>query len=369
MSSTKDLKWLKAILLVIDILLLLVLVWAAMQLYDSWMKISRIPENYYDLNIQQLEEHKAKLTQQKADKEQLLIDRTAEVEAAVAEAQSAYDGTLIKLSLAQSQLDDANGQQTAAQAALEEVNTQIDFTRNIQANCVALRTEYGQTVRKLEDMILNGETEYKICYLTFDDGPSYYTDDFLDELEELGVYVTFFTIGIQMDEKNWDLRDEYLRRQALGGHTIANHTYTHAIYGSLYNSVDTFIEAVMQQDEVVYNATGFHTDIVRFPAGSYYCTHRTATIEELNNRGFGWIDWTGNAYDSGGTDYSASTTASIVIKQVRQEDISVVLMHDWKLQTLGALDRIVTTLREENYIFLPLFKESWTIGNVRPKWD
>ena len=47
----------------------------------------------------------------------------------------------------------------------------------------------------------------------------------------------------------------------------------------------------------------------------------------------------------------------------------MVLMHDWRLETLGALDSIVSQLKEKGYIFLPLFKESSTVGTVRPKWD
>jgi hypothetical protein len=45
-------------------------------------------------------------------------------------------------------------------------------------------------------------------------------------------------------------------------------------------------------------------------------------------------------------------------------------MHDWNGNTLKALDKIVTRLRKEGYIFLPLFKESITMGdNTSPRWD
>ena len=73
------------------------------------------------------------------------------------------------------------------------------------------RTQYGTAVRQLEDKILAGESDYRICYLTFDDGPSYQTPDFLDKLKELEAYGTFFTIGCSIkDERNIHLRDEYL---------------------------------------------------------------------------------------------------------------------------------------------------------------
>ena len=37
--------------------------------------------------------------------------------------------------------------------------------------------------------------------------------------------------------------------------------------------------------------------------------------------------------------------------------------------TLDSLDSVITTLQKENYLFLPLFKESVMNGNCIPKWD
>jgi peptidoglycan/xylan/chitin deacetylase (PgdA/CDA1 family) len=261
---------------------------------------------------------------------------------------------------------------------MEDMNSQLEQKKQMMTDLQdpermkeileEVRTEYGQTVRQLEDMINAGESDYKICYLTFDDGPTYYTPDFLDELKEHDVYATFFTIGKSMPEAQ-GLRNTYLRREAREGHTIANHTYTHAINGSLYKSTANFMDAVKRQDDLVYKVTGIHTDIVRFPAGSYYNPYRKSSIKALTDAGYGWMDWIGNAFDSGDNNYSASRTAKIVINQARQEEIIVVLMHDWKKNTLGALDEIITTLQAENYLFLPLFKESVTNGNCTPKWD
>ena len=196
-----------------------------------------------------------------------------------------------------------------------------------------------------------------------------YVGEVLDKLKELEAYGTFFTIGCSIpDERNLDLRDEYLRREAREGHSIANHTYTHAYYGALYKSVDNFMSAVEQQDELVYRVTGLHTDIVRFPSGSHYTRYRTGSIEALLEAGYQWMDWVGNAFDAGDNNYSSATIAKQVIKQSREDKITVILMHDWNTNTLGALDTIIPTLREENYLFLPLFKESVMNGNSTPRW-
>ena len=57
-----------------------------------------------------------------------------------------------------------------------------------------------------------------------------------------------------------------------------------------------------------------------------------------------------------------------MISQSRKDKVTVILMHDWREETLLALDRIVTTLKEDNYLFLPLFRESSTVGTAKPKW-
>jgi peptidoglycan/xylan/chitin deacetylase (PgdA/CDA1 family) len=273
-----------------------------------------------------------------------------------------------ELALVQAEMDAVTAEHADLTAQVQEMEAKLVGPEQLRQDIARIRTEYGQACRTLEDMILAGESDYRICYLTFDDGPSYLTPDFLDKLDKLDIYVTFFTIGVQM-RKNTTLRDQLLRREALAGHALANHTYTHGIFTDLYHSLDNFMAAVKKQDELVYQLAGYHPDVLRFPAGSYYCPFRTAAIEELEKLGYGWIDWVGNAYDSGNNAHSSGTVASNVIWQVSQDKVTCVLMHDWRTETLGALERIVNTLKDKNYLFLPLFKESSLIGNAMPKWD
>lgn len=357
MHSKKDSKKLKAILLAIDIILLVAAVALGGVCFWIQKSINEIPEIHYEQRMKEFDQKKNEM-ETRIQSISLMLetgDLSADADLLAAK-QTLKEGQKVVL--------EAQSQRDALQVELDEVR-KFDVIREKIAQ---IRTEYGQTIRKLEDMILAGESDYRILYMTFDDGPSYHTNDFLKKLEELDAYATFFTIGKGVGNQT-KLRDESLRLEALAGHSIANHTYSHAFNGSLYKSVENFISSVKQQDEVVFNATGIHTDVVRFPAGSYYAKYRKSSIEALDELGYGWIDWSGNCYDSGNNNYTSAQTASTVIWQARQEKISVMLMHDWNRRTLGALDRIVTTLRKENYLFLPLFKESSTIGNVYPKWD
>lgn len=359
MRSQKDSTKLKVILLIADILLALAVLAAAVGCGYYAYQIFAIPELNYDQTIQDLD------------------TRLAETEKRIAEekARPDYDFTPVaelektasdRLITAEALVADA----TAERDKVQQTLTDMQDPERMKLLIADLRTEYGQTVRQLEDLILAGESKYRICYLTFDDGPSYQTGKFLDELKELDAYATFFTIGCSIqDKRNTYIRDDYLRREAREGHTIANHTYSHAYYGALYKSVDNFMEQVKKQDELVYSVTGIHTDIVRFPSGSYYTPYRKGSIQALLDEGYQWMDWISNAFDAGGHGYSSSQIANTVIKQVRHDKITVVLMHDWNVSSLGALERIVTTLRKDNYLFLPLFKESTTNGNCYPKWD
>ena len=362
MSSKKDWKKLKVTFLIIDIVLLVLVVaigaFCGYRLYG----ISQLKNNGYTDSMAKLDQEEQRIRDD-------MLKRQPEVAAAVAEAEAALAQAELDLAGSQDALKVVTDQRDAVNGDIQEVQAKIDSIGSMEHQIADLRTEYGQACRQLEDMILAGESKYRICYLTFDDGPSYMTENFLKELDRLDVYATFFTIGVGVQPNSYGLRDKMLKEEAKGGHTIANHTYTHAFNSGLYSSVDSFMDSVNKQDQLVYEVTGIHTDIVRFPAGSYYCRYRTASIEALTEEGYGWIDWLGNAFDSGGNNYSAAYTASTVIMLARQEKIYVVLMHDWVNNTLRSLDNIVKTLRKENYVFLPLFKESSTIGNVYPRWD
>lgn len=363
MRSKKDSHKLKNILQAIDIVLaiaaLVVLGYCGYLIYS----INGVPDaTAMDAQIQAQNAQIAQLETQ-------IDDRNAEIVRLEEE-------SLAALQTAQAAMDTVQADYDAVEPEHTQLSTQISNYENLETlkeqkrqDIARIRTEYGQAVRKLEDMILAGESDYRICYLTLDDGPSYMTEQFLDKIDSLDIYVTFFTIGVQMQTNSYGYRDKLLQREAMSGHSIANHTYTHALNTSLYQSLDNFLNAVQKQEDLVYNVTGIKTDILRFPAGSYYCPFRTSAIAELEERGYGWIDWIGNAYDSGNNKHTSDRVAANVIWQARQDKVTVILMHDWRSETLGALETIVKTLKEENYLFLPLFKESSTVGTAKPRWD
>ena len=361
MHLKKDSKKSKTILQGIDVFLALLTLVALGYCGYLLYSINALPQA--EILQQDILDRQAQIAQL----EPRLAEQTRAVEQAEADGQAALEAAQEALAQVQADYDALSPEHADLQSQVQELEALLGGVEQLRQDIARIRTEYGQACRTLEDMILAGESDYRICYLTFDDGPSYPTPEFLDLIDKLDIRVTFFTIGVQMGDAGQELRDQLMRREALGGHSLANHTYTHGIYGNLYDSLDIFMDAVKRQDELVYSVTGVKPDVFRFPAGSHYCPFRTAAIEELDKIGYGWIDWIANAYDSGPLKSSDSIMNNI-LWQVRQDQVTVVLMHDWRYDTLGALERIVTALKADNYLFLPLFKESSTMNTAKPRW-
>ena len=244
---------------------------------------------------------------------------------------------------------------------LENVTSELNGYKNIDETIESIKKEYFGEIKKLEDDILSGKSDRKIAYMTFDDGPYNNTYKVLNILDEKDVKATFFTISMNgeycYDNKSvrcFDLYKEYVKR----GHTIANHTYTHAIRYGLYNSADSFINAVDRQEEHVKNMTGgYKTNIVRFPGGSSQAKNlKEPIINRLKEKGYGWVDWTANDGD-GKALYSTDQAWNNLYSTVNDK-IEVILFHDYNSITTQILPDVINYLRENGYEIYPLFYES-----------
>jgi peptidoglycan/xylan/chitin deacetylase (PgdA/CDA1 family) len=244
---------------------------------------------------------------------------------------------------------------------LEEIDEEIKDFENINQKISELKTTYYNSIKELEDSILNGTSDKKIAYLTFDDGPYYNTYKVLDILDQYNVKATFFTTSINgemcFDNKNENcylLYKEYLKR----GHTIANHTFSHGISRGLYKSADTFIESVLLQHDQIYEQTGgYIANFIRFPGGSVTAGKlKDSIIEKLRENGYGWVDW--SAEDGDGRSLSSREYAWNYFTSTINSPIEVILLHDYNNITTGLLPDIITYLRDNGYILLPLFYES-----------
>ena len=298
----------------------------------------RFPQDEYDLKKFELQQQIDALETKNAENNQTL---------------SQHQATKAQLEETIAQLNTQKDEKTATNTQLQ---ADIDTLNNLNNTILQTRVEYGQLVRKLEDMIVAGETDIKICYLTFDDGPNNLTKKIVEKLAEHEVYATFFTIGTNTA----DGQVANLRREVMNGHTVANHTFSHYYNGSLYRELSIFITQVEKQDQKVFEATGFHTQLFRFPSGSVYCPFKTDAIAWLEENGYKWADWNASAWDSGfaAMEASGEEISGNVMHTVNGLKIAVVLLHDFNYGTSESLDIFIPQLKAQGYVFLPMFPES-----------
>ena len=301
----------------------------------------RFPQDEYDLQKFEIQKQIDAVKAQNAENDQKLADEQA-TKAQLEE----------ELTLLQSQKEEKTAKNT-------QLQNDVAAMSNLYETILQTRTEYGLLVRQLEEKIVAGETDVKICYLTFDDGPNNLTKSIVEKLAEHEVYATFFTIGTNTAEG----QAENLRREAMGGHTIANHTYSHSYNGSLYRELDIFTNQVNKQDQKVFEATGFHTQLFRFPSGSAFCPFKTEAIAWLEENGYKWADWNASAWDAGfeNMEKPGDAIASNILHTIGNQKIAVVLCHDFNYGTYEALDIVIPQLKDQGYIFLPMFPESITL--------
>lgn len=210
----------------------------------------------------------------------------------------------------------------------------------------------GEVIRKLYVHNYVG-----VVYLTFDDGPSYLTPQFLDVLDEKGVNATFFVIGNEISG-----REDILVREYESGNTIGLHGYSH-VYEEIYTDIDSLMNNFYRVQQYVEEITGQVSKILRFPGGTSntvsrnYCNGiMTLAVDRVTTEGFVYYDWNIDSNDAGSSVNSSEEIYQNVISAIQPGRENVVLMHDASNHeaTLEALPRIIDWLKENNYSIKPI---------------
>jgi peptidoglycan/xylan/chitin deacetylase (PgdA/CDA1 family) len=148
--------------------------------------------------------------------------------------------------------------------------------------------------------------------LTFDDGPSEWTLQILDLLEEHGGHATFFALGCIAEK-----RADTLWRTLDSGSEIGNHTYTHPRLTLLRD--DEIRDELRRAGEAIEGATGTTLRLWRPPFFHVDERVRAAVadfgLQEVGCSMMPW-DW----------EWDADRTVSFVLERLRPG--SIVCMHD-----------------------------------------
>lgn len=180
----------------------------------------------------------------------------------------------------------------------------------------------------------------KLVALTFDDGPSEYTQRYLDILHQYGIKATFFTIG-----QNVRQYPDLAKAVIDGGNQIASHTDSHP-------NLTTLDDATIQQEltssfSSIKDATGVETTLLRPPGGNF----RESTWLKTKGLISCSVTWTQDSEDW--KRPGADTIVSNALRGVTSG--SIILMHDGggnRDQDLEALPKIIAQLQQQGYTFV-----------------
>ena len=210
----------------------------------------------------------------------------------------------------------------------------------------------------------SGQEEIHKVYLTFDDGPSIYTNDILDILDSYNVKATFFVVG-----KEGTNAEEALQRIVDEGHTLGMHSYSHK-YKELYESMDSFTQDFARIRDYIYQATGVESVCYRFPGGSSNTVSEIDMhdfIDYLDSQGVKYYDWNVSSGDGGSMKLSTDTLLENCTKDIDTRDTSIILLHDSaeKPTTVEALpDIIENILARPDTVILPITENTRPIHHI-----
>ena len=259
---------------------------------------------------------------------------------------------------------------TATDNCLGDITNRVKISGNVDSN---KEGKYIITYSVTDD--LNNEIEVtrtiyvynknpdipvgdKVIYLTFDDGPSNYTNTLLDILKKYNVKATFFVTS--------NGSDDTIKKAYQEGHSIGIHSYSHK-YNEIYKSEEAFFKDVDKVNERIKRITGEYSRILRFAGGSSNTVSRfnkgimTRLSKEVELRGYKYFDWNVSSSDTATKD--SNKIANNVIRSLRKGN-NVVLQHDTNYGSVKAVEQIIQYGLSHGYVFDALNITSPTVHHA-----
>ena len=200
-------------------------------------------------------------------------------------------------------VSDNNSTQSQEETHLEDKTTAIDALSDD-----VLKEEEQEHLRKV--------------YLTFDDGPSGYTQEILEILSEYDVKATFFVLGKEDENSQQAMKDIVDQ-----GHTLGMHSYSHK-YNEIYESVETFTADFNKLRDYLFEVTGVQSNYYRFPGGSSNTISPVNMIEFadfLEEEKVPFFDWNISSGDGSSSRLSVQEVVDNSLKGIEQ-GTSIILL-------------------------------------------
>lgn len=183
--------------------------------------------------------------------------------------------------------------------------------------------------------ITHKRTKIKEVALTFDDGPTEFTPQFLDLLKENNIKATFFCIGKQIEK-----HPETFQRIIAEGHTVGNHTLSHS-NNTGFLSTSKMIEEVEKCDEVMLKVGNIKTNLYRPPFGVTNPNIAKA-IRKTHKKSIGW-----NVRSLDTITEDEKKIYRKITKGLKKG--SIILLHDTSEKTYRVLADLLLFLKDKNY--------------------
>lgn len=179
-------------------------------------------------------------------------------------------------------------------------------------------------------------------------------------LEQNGVRGTFFVIH------SYNGCEKQIRSIYERGHCVALHTYSHSY--SIYRSEEAYFKDLDRISDLVYDATGMRSTLVRFPGGSSNTISRrykkgimSTLTKEVPKRGYVYFDWNVDSGDASAVLVSAEKIVRNSTAAIGKKNQIILLMHDAaaKTTTVEALPGVIEAYRDAGYRFDVLSEDSF----------
>ena len=184
-------------------------------------------------------------------------------------------------------------------------------------------------VKKIKNKAI--DPNKKMIALTFDDGPSKYTDKIIDLLNKYDASGTFFVLGNKVE-----MYKDTIVKAIEQGSEIGNHSYNHKWLIKLNKT--EFIDQINRTQSILKNTVNYTPTLLRPTYGSVNDEIKNNTTLDIVLWNIDTLDWKLKNYKN---------IANRVIGKV--EDGDIVLMHDIHERTLKALEIILPKLKAEGY--------------------
>ena len=171
--------------------------------------------------------------------------------------------------------------------------------------------------------------------ITFDDGPTEFTPEFLDLLSKYDAKATFFCIGKQI-EKHPEILDRIYKE----GHQIGNHSYSHHKSFGFFSSKKVKKE-IQKTDTLIEQITTKKNQYFRPPFGVTN-PHIAKAIKQTKHKVIGW-----NIRSLDTVIEDENKILERITKKLQSG--SIILLHDTSDKSLRVLEQLLLTLQQKNF--------------------